>query len=195
MVAGRGDGIDIDTPYHWVIKGLKQPVHFFEHLPMLLPQDSILYVEGTGIVPEVAGFYAAHHARNAVAVVRDTIVPVPDIYHFNFSADISAQLRQFAQTHPVAAMFDHIKAYHGEFLLFTFHDAFDGWLRISERIPEGTVAQFCHALGVSRHREETKPRDLEQLRRISKALENLDGVRFGADGDSWIRRLWRRLFR
>ena len=53
MVAGRGDGIDLDTPSHWVIEGLKQPIAFFEHLTDLLPPDSILYVEGTGIVAEV----------------------------------------------------------------------------------------------------------------------------------------------
>ena len=29
MVAGRGDGIDLDTPFHWVIEDLKNPVPFF----------------------------------------------------------------------------------------------------------------------------------------------------------------------
>src|SRR6266478_6622574 len=101
MVAGRGDGIDLDTPFQWVIEGLKRPVVFFEHLPTLLPSDSILYVEGTSIAPEVA------------------------------------------------ALFDHIKAYRGESLLFTFHDAFDGWLCISEHVPGSTVAEFCRAPGVS----------------------------------------------
>jgi hypothetical protein len=36
LLAGRGDGIDLDTPFHWAIEGLKQPVPFFEHLPALL---------------------------------------------------------------------------------------------------------------------------------------------------------------
>src|SRR5688500_17945787 len=85
MAAGRGDGIDLDTPFHWVIEDLKQPVAFFDHLPNLLPPDSILYVEGTSIAPAVAAFYSSHRARNAVAVVRDAIAPVPDIYHFTFS--------------------------------------------------------------------------------------------------------------
>lgn len=166
MMGGRGDGIDLDTPFHWVIEDLKQPVPFFEQLPILLASDSILYVEGTRIVPEVASFYSSHRARNAVDVVRDTIAPVPDIYHFTFSTEVCARLRQFAESRPVAELFDHIKAYRGDALLFTFHDAFDGWLRISEHIPEATIAKFCQALGVSRRREETKQRDPEQLRRI-----------------------------
>jgi hypothetical protein len=114
MVAGRGDGIDLDTPFHSVIEGLEQPVPFFEHLPKLLPPDSILYVEGTSIAPDVAAFYSSHRARNAVDVVRDTMAPVPDIYHFTFSPDVCAALCQFADRHPVAEMFDHIKAYRGQ---------------------------------------------------------------------------------
>jgi len=190
MVAGRGDGIDLDTPFQWIIEDLKQPVAFFEHLPILLPLDSILYVEGTSIAPEVAAFYSLYRAGNAVDVVRDTIAPVPDIYHFTFSRDVCAALRQFAESRPVAEMFDHIKAYRGESLLFTFHDAFDGWLCISEHVPDTAVAEFCRALGVSHRREETKRRDPEQLRQILWAFENPHKVRIA--GESWWRRLWRR---
>jgi hypothetical protein len=189
IVAGRADGIDLDTPFQWVIEDLKQPVAFFEHLPILLPSDSILYVEGTSIAPEVAAFYSSHRARKAVDVVRDTIAPVPDIYHFTFSPDVCAALRQFTERHPVAEMFDHIKAYRAESLLFTFHDVFDGWLCISEHVPETTVAEFCRALGVSHRREQTKRRDPEQLRRILWAFENPHKVRIA--GESWWRRLWR----
>jgi hypothetical protein len=189
MAAGRGDGIDLDTPSQWVIEGLKQPVGFFEHLPTLLPPDSILYVEGTSIAPDVVAFYSSHRARNAVDVVRDTIAPVPDIYHFTFSADVCAALRQFAQRRPVAEMFDHIKAYRSESLLFTFHDAFDGCLRVSEHLPDEAVGRFCDALGVSPRREETKRRDPEQLRQILWVLENPHKVRIA--GEPWWRRLWR----
>jgi hypothetical protein len=191
MVAGRGDGIDLDTPFHWVIKDLEQPVSFFQHLPELLPADSILYVEGTSIAPDVAAFYSSHRARNAVDVVRDTIAPVPDIYHFTFSPETCAALRQFTEQHPVAEMFDHIKAYRGGRLLFTFHDAFDGWLLVSELLPDDAVARFCQALGVSRRREETKRRDPEQLRRILWAFEHPDQVKFRVEGESWWKRLWR----
>ena len=114
MAAGRGDGIDLDTPFHSVIEGLEQPVPFFEHLPKLLPANSILYVEGTSIAPDVAAFYSSHRARNAVDVVRDTIAPVPDIYHFTFSPEVCAGLRRFAESRPVAEMSDHIKAYRGQ---------------------------------------------------------------------------------
>lgn len=191
MAAGRGDGIDLDTPFHWVIENLKRPDAFFQSLPILLPPDSILYVEGTRIAPDLATFYSSHRAFNAVDVARDTIAPVPDIYHFNFSPDVSDALRKFAESRPVAEMFDHIKAYHGQTLLFTFHDAFDGWLRISEKIPEENVVRFCETLGVTKRREETKQRDPEQLRKLLWAFEHPDKVKLKVEGESWWRRLWR----
>lgn len=193
MVAGHDDGIDLDTPFHWVIEGLKQPATFFEHLPELLPSDSILYVEGTSIDAEVASFYSSHRARNSVDVARDTIAPVPDIYHFTFSPDVCTALCHFAERHPVAKMFDHIKAYQGESLLFTFHDAFCGRLLVSEHLPEDAVIRFCQVLGVSSRCEETKRRDPEQLRRFLWALENPHKVQIV--GEPWWRRLWRQWFR
>lgn len=192
MAAGRGHGIDLDTPFHWVIENLKQPVPFFEHLPELLSPDAIFYVEGSRIAPDIAAFYASHRAPNPVDVARDTIAPVPDIYHITFSPDVCFSLRQFAENRPVAEMFDHLKAYRGETLLFTFHDAFDGWLRISEHIPQETVARFCQVLGVSSRREETKKRDPEQLRRILWLMENPHKMRIV--GESRWRR-WRRVWR
>ena len=107
MAAGRGDGIDLDTPFHWVIEDLKKPVPFFEYLPELLPPDSILYVEGITIANEIAAFYSLHRARNAVDVARDMILPVPDMYHFNFSPDVSINLRRFAENHQVEELFHH----------------------------------------------------------------------------------------
>ncbi len=172
MIAGRGDGIDLDTPFHWAVEGLKAPASFLEQLPSLLPPDSILYVEGTNIVPEVAASYSAHRAGNVVEVMRDTIAPVPDIYYVRFCNEVLARLCQFAASHSVAEMFDHLKAYRDATLLFAFHDAFAGTLRISDHLPEERVAQFCRALGVAYRREQTGRRDPELIRQVLSSLDS-----------------------
>jgi hypothetical protein len=153
MIDGRGDGIDLDTQFRWVVEQIKQPEPFFASLPFLLPTDAILYFEGTTIAPEIAGFYELHRASNAVAVARDTIFPIPDVFHVAFSPGVAEQLRELAANRPWPAMFDHIKAYQRESMLFTFHDAFDGQLQISEKIAESLVAEFCSSLGASYQRE------------------------------------------
>jgi hypothetical protein len=195
MIPGRGDGIDLDTPFHWAVAGLKEPEPFFRHLPSLLPADSILYVEGTRIAPEMAAFYSVHRAPNAEDVARDTIAPVPDIYHFQFSVDVASRLREFAKRYAVAEMFDHFKAYQGATLLLHWHDAFDNTLRISEHIAEETVARFSQALGVSYEREKTGRRDPELLRKVLWSLEHPEHPRFPVEGGSWFRRAWRQLTR
>ena len=195
MLDGWGDGLDLDTPFHWAIDGLQQPVPFFEHLPALLPPDAILYVEGTRIASEVAAFYSSHHARNAVAVARDRIAPAPDIYHFSFSPDVARRLRHFSEHLPVAEMFDHLKAYQGQTLLFLFHDAFNNTLRVSDHIPGDIVAHFCQALGVSSRREKTGKRDPEMLRKALWAFEHPGEPYAPERPESRLGRAWRWLTR
>lgn len=191
MIAGRGDGMDLDTPFGWVVEGVKQPEPFFRSLTSLLSADAILYFEGCSIAPDVSAFYESHRARNAVAVVRDTISPVPEVFHVRISPGIVAQLCELAAGRPQQEMFDHIKAYQGESLLFTFHDAFAGWLLISEQITEPVVAEFCRKLGVSYRREaNVNKRDKDLLRAFLQAMENPHKVRIA--GESWWKRLRRR---
>ncbi|MCW1884420.1 hypothetical protein OKA04_06730 [Luteolibacter flavescens] len=190
MIAGQGDGIDLDTPYRWNVKGIEEAERFFRSLDSLLPADSVLYFEGCSIAREVSEFYESHRAKNPVAVVRDTISPTPDTYHVDFSPAVVTGLCELTATRTSGEAFYHIKAYRGETLLFTFHDAFEGDLLISEHIAESTVADFCIRLGVTYRQERNTKRDPEQLRRLLWALENPDQVRFV--GEPWWRRAWRR---
>ena len=188
--ARPGEGIDLSTPFHWVSEEMEEPVAFFHHLPGLLPTDAVLYFEGTSITPDVARFYDQNRSRSTAPVARDTIWPVPEIYHVVFSSKVCARLGELSTRHAVQELFDHIKAYRGNSLLFTFHDAFCGWLRIAEHIPEPLVSAFFESLGASFHKEKTKPRDPESLRRLLGAMGGYDRARF-----AWqpaMKRLWRR---
>jgi len=178
MAAGRGDGIDLNSQDRWVIKRLKNPMPFFHHLHELIPGDSILYFEGCAIIPEVVAFYEKHRAHNAVCVTRDTIYPVPAIFHVSLAPGVIELMIQFLNNHPKEECFDHVKAYHDGTLLFTFHDAFDGWLLVSDVILESKVRAFCEQLNAEYHREQNiNKRDPEQLRRFLWALENPQKLR------------------
>ena len=173
MIAGRGDGIDLDTPNRWVIEGLKSPKSFFSNLQLLLPPGTILYIEGTSIVPEAARFYEIHRAKDSVFVTRDTIFPVPDVFHVTMEPETITGLLDLLAKRPRQECFDHLKGYRQGRLLFTFHDAFDGYLLISEQVLESKVGTFCRALEVSYRREKNEiRRDAEQLKRFLHAMEN-----------------------
>ena len=174
MAAGRGDGIDLDSVDRWVIEGLKDPSAFFRHLSELIPWDSTLYFEGCNIVAEVAQYYEKNRASNACCVVRDTIFPVPDIYHVSMTPVVVEHLIDLLSRHALAECFDHVKAYREERLLFAFHDAFDGsYFLVSDRVAEENIRVFSTSLGSTYRREpNVNKRDPEQLRRILQALEN-----------------------
>lgn len=165
-------GLDLDSDERWVIEGAKDPIAFFRHLTQLIPDDSILYFEGDAPPPEVARFYEITRAANAVAVVRDTIAPIPERSHVGMKPGVLEALVNLLGRHPQDACFRHVKAYREGKLLFTYHDAFDGCeLLVSDRIPEANVQAFCTVLGVACRREPNQKRDPEQLRRFLMALQ------------------------
>jgi hypothetical protein len=174
MVAGRGDGIDLDSADRWVIGGLKDAPAFFRQLTVLIPGDSILYFEGCEIDPEVTRFYEKNRAANAVSVVRDTVFPVPDTHHVAMSPAVIEGVIGLLGRHPTAKCFYHVKAYREEKLLFTFHDAFDGsHLLVSDQVPEENVRAFSTGLGGTCRREKNvNMRGPEHTRRILELFEN-----------------------
>ena len=191
IIAGRGGGLDLDSPFRWIVEHVKHPKPFIRALPLLLPPDSILYFEGISIAREVSAFYEQHRAPNAVPVTRDTIFPVPEIYHVAFSQDVISALCKFARSRPSRELCDHIKAYHSESLLFTFHDAFVGDPLLSGHLAEPVVSMFCQRLGAVYRREpNVNQRDPTQLQRTLRAIDNPPKIRIA--GESLWRRLWRR---
>jgi hypothetical protein len=189
ILSGKREGLDLDSPTHWVIDGVRQPVRFLRAIPILLPPHGVLYTEGTEIAPFVAGFYERHAAANPTDVVRDGISPVPDVFHVSFSPAVIDGLCEMAEERPVQELFNHIKAYCDASLVFTYHDAFDGMLRVSGRVPESTIRDFCAVVGGTYTQEPTKQRDMEQIRRFLWALENPDKVRI--ERPSFWRRVWK----
>jgi hypothetical protein len=180
MAAGRGDGIDLDSPERWVVKNLQDPVAFFRNLELLIPADSILYFECENVPADVARFYEAHRAgRDAVCVTRDMIFPVPEIFHVQMQPGVIEGLIDLLGRHSQLPCFIHVKAYREAKLLFAFHDAFDGsGFLASDRVPEDRVQAFCSALGATFRRERNvNKRDPEVLRRILWGMENPEKVR------------------
>jgi hypothetical protein len=180
MAAGRGDGIDLDSPERWAIGNLLEPVAFFRHVELLIPGDSILYFEGMNLAREVVSFYESHRAiKGAVCVVRDTIFPVPEIFHVQMGPGVTEGMVELLGKHSRENCFNHLKAYRDERLLFAFHDAFDGSnLLVSDKIALEQVKAFCENFGASfrRERNENK-RNPEALLGLLRAMENPGKVR------------------
>jgi hypothetical protein len=148
-------GLQLDTREHWAINGIHEPRRFFQHLSLLLEPHSILYLEGIRIHREAAVFYTKHKTMHPVDVACGTVFPIPHIYHLDFSPEVVAGIVELAARRPIGELLNHIAAYRLGRLTFLFHDAFEGYLKISDCVPEPVVVTFSRALGVSYSREIT----------------------------------------
>src|SRR5712672_565027 len=112
MAAGRGDGIVLDTAERWVIENVRKPIPFFQHASFLIPEDSILYIEAVNPASEVARFYQSHRAtKGAVCVARDTIFPVPEIFHVQMGPGMIDGLIELLGRHSREKCFVRFKAH------------------------------------------------------------------------------------
>lgn len=188
IIAEGGGGLDLDSPVHWVIDGILEPIAFFRAISILLPPGGALYMEGISIAPYVAGFYERHAFVDPVPVAQDGISPVPEVFHVSFTPEVIEGLCHLVSERPPEQLFNHIKAYHNASLVFTYHDAFVDELRVNGGVAEDAIHEFCTALGASYTQEVTKQRDMEQVRRFLWALENPDKIRIKRE--PLLRRLW-----
>ena len=180
MTAGREEGIGLDSREHWAVAEVRDPVLFFRHLAVLIPEDSILYFEGVSLAPAAVSLYRANRARDAICVARETIYPVPEVFHVSMGRSVVAGLLELLRTHLQPSCFIHVKAYQDGKLVFSFHDAFDGSeLLISDRVSEEAVRAFCKEVGGTLRREPNENKqDPEVLTALLRALEHPEKARF-----------------
>ncbi len=191
-IAGRGNGIDIATEYRWVLSGTSSLESFFKNLHLILDSDAVLYFEGCSIAScPLLVLRIAQGSSNDHGSARDTIFPVPESFHVSFSPEVVGRLCEFISKRPLNELFDHLKAYKGDFLLIAFHDAFSNDCLISGDIAESSVVNFATSIGATHRRElNVNKRDKEQLHPFLDAMENPNKLRIS--GESWWRRFWRR---
>lgn len=190
MLSAEVKGLQLDTQFRWVVSGVKDPVPFFQNLPLLLPPNGVVYFEGCSIAPDVAAIYERSAASDPVAVAPDTLSPVPQCFHVAHSPQFVSRLCELAAQRPVNELLDHVKGYEGQALVFHFHDAFDNDLLVSERVAEANILELCSRLNAKYSREPNINRAQEGLRALLDAMENPGKLRIA--GEPWWRRWWRR---
>jgi hypothetical protein len=191
MVAADGNGLQLDCQFRWVLSGIKDPVRFFQNLPLLLPPDGVVYFEGCSVSRDIAAFYEHYGASNPVAVARDTVFPVSECFHVALSPQFVSRLCELAGQRPLNELLDHLKGYEGKALVFHFHDAFNDDLLVSERVTEATISELCCRLNATYRREPNINKGMDGLRALLEAMENPGKIRIA--GEPWWRRVWRRL--
>ncbi|UCH36263.1 MAG: hypothetical protein JSV65_07890 [Armatimonadota bacterium] len=142
-------GIELGPGPHWEVSSTKDYREFFRALPDLVPEGSVLYLEGCALAREIRLYAYTRAARETSKVAMGTIWPRPKVLHIPVTRENLAGLAQLAEHHAEPEVADHVHVYKGDEVLLEWYDAPDHPLSISTEIPEDKVMQFCARLGVT----------------------------------------------
>jgi hypothetical protein len=190
MVAADETGLQLDTQFRWVVSGIKDPVRFFQNLPLLLPPNGVVYFEGCSVTRGIAALYEYYKASNPVAMTRDTTFPVPECFHVILAPQFVSRLCELAEQLPLYELLDHIKGYKGKALIFDFHDAFDKDLLVSERVTEAAISDLCKNLNATYRQEPNVNKGKNGIRALLNAMKNPGQIHI-AGHPFWRRLTWR----
>ena len=154
---------------YWKIDGIINPKAFFQHLPKIFPIGMTLLIEGEEMGLTATSWYEQHAAPNIQKVACDQFSPIPEFYHVTFTADFAEGLCEIITSQGLARAFYHFKGYSEREILFTFHDAFEGPLLVSDSVNKASIDEFTTALGKNAL-QEIFPNQLENLRAINQIL-------------------------
>jgi hypothetical protein len=114
----------------------------------LAGDDTVLYLEGNHIAPDVRAFLEARPATASTPVKRGTIWPRPKSFHLPLTRANLAGLRELAENHAEPEICDHLVVYRGDRLLLEAYDAGNNTVWVATDLPPDTLAGLRRALGL-----------------------------------------------
>jgi hypothetical protein len=162
---GEMDGILLDfSRPHWEISCPKKGLlpEFLKALESLLPEGSILYLEGGYPSKKDEVLLKSMSVPEQAHVAMGTIWPRPQIFHIPATGENLEELARVAQNRAMPELAVHMHVYHGDRVLLQLHDAFDIPFYMAGEIPEERIKEFCRKLGVEYQRVEESEESSER---------------------------------
>jgi hypothetical protein len=133
----------------WVIPGVRTAEEFFRAVPALLPDTTIVYLEGSP-VPDVVAFLRGHAEGRSYGAPVGTIWSWPrnERYALTSSPQLYAGLADVGSRHADPEICSHIHFYSMAEPLAHWFDAFDDPFLVAKSVPFARIERFCAALGV-----------------------------------------------
>ena len=140
------EGVDLGyaTDFHILLRAIDEA----------MPDDAILWLEGSAIAPAVRGFLRRQGEAESNAIF---CLPLAD--------GALRELRTIAEDHLRFEVASHLAVYRGDETLVWAHDAGDGIVTLATSLPDETIERFREALGRTLRRPKrrmwlwSRPRD------------------------------------
>jgi hypothetical protein len=133
-------GISLKNP-KWEVLPCRDMPAFLRSLIGMIPEDSILYLEGGSPDKE-------RKTSSPSKVELGTIWPRPIRYHMPFTPENVSGLADIMERHTAPEAAVHFHVYKDNKILLQWYDAFDDPMYISEAIDEEKIKQFCEKLSL-----------------------------------------------
>jgi len=153
----ESSGIAIDGANAWEIekRGRIDSPAFFERLAGLLPEGTIVCLEGTRMANDVSAYLEKRPASEGIDIRLGAIWPCPKTFHMQATPENLRGMAALAAVHAEPEICDHLHAYSKGKVLVSWHDFPEARkLVLSKDLPETKVGEFCRALGCSYHEPE-----------------------------------------
>ena len=141
-------GISLENP-RWEISPIRDMPIFLQALNIIIPENSILYLEGGSPDKEIDSYFNSHKAENTSKIELGIIWPKPLCHHIPFTSKNIDELADIMQRHATPEGAIHFHVYKDNKILLQWHDAFyDDPMYLSKDITDGKIKQFCIKLSL-----------------------------------------------
>jgi hypothetical protein len=139
-------GIELEGP-RWEVSGRHiDQAEFFRALSDLVPDGSILFLEGGAHPPPVKRFLEQHAVPPEAKVALGTLWPRSTVFHVRATASSLRQLGDLAEQCAAPELCSHLQVYNADRVLLEWHDAFSDPFYVSQRVPLERLTAFCGIL-------------------------------------------------
>ena len=148
-------GIVLGQDAAWEMPPARDLPALLRALPLLVPNDAVLYLEGGSPPQEIKAFLDTRCVPEKSHVAIGTIWPKPQRFHLPATAENLTELASLAETCQAMQVAVHLHVYAQGRVLLEWYDAF--WkdpFYLSEAITEERVRAFSSALGLSYKKSE-----------------------------------------
>lgn len=142
-------GLRLTGPSWELAKSLTDPAAFFRALAKLVPDDSILFLEGGAHPPHLAAFLEEHRLWPALRPALGTIWPRQPTVALPATPGFLRALAEHTDSCSAPEVCSHLHVYRGEQVLLEGYDAFTHIFYVSQALPEERLRDFCADLECS----------------------------------------------
>jgi hypothetical protein len=144
------DGISLDKKPAWEISPPKNFPSFLRALLELVPEESILYIEGNA-PEETENYLKERKTEDTFKIAMGTIWPRPEYFHMKITKENIEGLAKIEESHETPIGSIHLHVYKNNKVILSGYDAFLDPFLISKEIPEDKIRSFSNKLGVTYH--------------------------------------------